>query len=544
MKTTTAAPSPKPARRSRTSSSATIHGEIQRLAAAMLNGRLDERGNVAALSGEDADLIALVNRMLDTLVSPLRLAAHTIDEIAHGRIPAFVIDDYQGEYNHLKQNINTLLATLYGLHSETQHLIGSINEGNLKTRGNDWDFEGVWRELIGGVNGTLDAVITPINEAGTVLKRLAAYDLGARMQGKYHGDHAAIKKAMNATAESLHTAVSQVAETVELVSTVGSHITHSSEVVSRGAFEQERQLSESAETLEHISESSHRSAQNTLVAQTTAQKAAAAISTAKTAMEGMLGTMSEIRTSADNTAAIIQEIDAIAKQTESISTSAADKAVRVRSSAGGFGVVAKEIRTFSLKCEDAVKRLEDFYRQILEGMAFTDEKIGEQLKTEFEFFIKDLDKIASQSGLLGVNAAIEAAHVEGAGHDFEALTEEIRNLAQHSTDAATKSDSLIKCSTDLARKGEEYSLSVVGHLASAVEGAQTIVTLTEEITEDSHQQASAIEELSCTVTQINEVTRLNATSAHESSTAAKDLDRQVKKLSATVSKFRLDSAAA
>ena len=106
----------------------TLHREIQRLAEAMMNGRLDERGDPAQFTGDDAALVLMVNRMLDTLVTPLRLAAGAIDEIAHGRIPPFVIDDYTGEYNNLKRNLNTLLATLYGLHSETQHLIGNIVE--------------------------------------------------------------------------------------------------------------------------------------------------------------------------------------------------------------------------------------------------------------------------------------------------------------------------------------------------------------------------------------------------------------------------------
>ena len=155
-----------------------------------MNGRLDERGNPGRFEGEDAKLIALVNRMLDTLVTPLRLAADAIDQISHGTIPPFVIDDYQGEYNNLKRNLNILLATLYGMHNETQNLISNINEGKLRTRGNDWDFGGIWRDLISGVNGTLDAVIDPVSEASTVLSRLANYDLRARMQGRYRGEHA------------------------------------------------------------------------------------------------------------------------------------------------------------------------------------------------------------------------------------------------------------------------------------------------------------------------------------------------------------------
>jgi hypothetical protein len=170
------------------------HDEILRLAEAMMEGRLSERGTPSDFDGEDARLISLVNRMLDALVSPLRLAANAIDQISHGTIPPFVIDDYKGEYNTLKQNLNILLATLYGLHNETRNLIVNINEGKLKARGNDWDFGGIWRDLIAGVNGTLDAVTDPLIEAGSILKLLSNYDLTARMNGRYRGEHAMIKK--------------------------------------------------------------------------------------------------------------------------------------------------------------------------------------------------------------------------------------------------------------------------------------------------------------------------------------------------------------
>ncbi len=526
-----------------TTGSLTVQEEIQRLAEAMMQGELGARGNPLAFSGADAELITLVNRMLDTLIAPLRLAGNALDEIAHGRIPPFVIDDYQGEYNDIKRNINTLLATLYGLHNETQSLIGNIKEGKLKTRGNDWDYEGIWLDLIAGVNGTLDAITGPLHEASDVLARLAAYDLSARMRGRYHGEHAVIKKAMNATAESLHGAIAQVSETVELVSVVGRTIAESSRLVSQGAADQERQLSETAANLAQISATSVKSSQNTSDARENAQQAAASIASGKESMERMLEAMAEIRSSADDSASIVQEIDTIAKETATLSSSAAEKAVKVRTSAGGFGVVANEIRRLSKTCEEAVNRLEDFCKRriaICQSQGVGSEV--DKLQTEFQYLIDDLDNIAMSSGLLGVNAAIEAAYVEGAGNDFELLTDEIRQLASRSTEAANKTESLILNSVEHARRGEELSKEIDQHLAIAVDGAGTIGMLTDEISLASQDQASGLEMISRAVSHINEVTRSNAASAIESTEATKELEQQVKKLTTMVSKFRLEAA--
>ncbi|GAM08716.1 chemoreceptor McpA [Geobacter sp. OR-1] len=527
---------PEPAQ---THSDSALHDELSRLAAAMMEGRLDERGDPSTHAGADAELIALVNRMLDTLVAPLHLAAGAIDEIAHGRIPPFVIDDYKGEFNNIKLNLNTLLATLYGLNNETRNLIGGIEQGKLRTRGNDWDYEGIWHDLISGVNRTLDGIINPVHEASAVLERLAGYELGARMKGKYRGEHAVIKKAMNATAESLHSAIAQVAESVGTVTDVGNRITQISHIVSEGAAEQKNQLSETSKNLAQISESSIKSAQNTNDARQNSQLAAESIATAKEEMERMLDTMGEIRASSDNTAAIVQEIDAIAKETETLSTSAAEKATRVRSSAGGFGVVANEIRNLSVRCENAVKQLEDFRGGIRFDNGSGDRQEMEKLQNEFQYLIDDLNNIAMLSNLLGVNAAIEAAHVEGAGNDFEGLTEEIRQLAKRSTDASKRTDLFIRNSVELSHRGESLAKEIDDLLVGAVQGAHTIGTLTDEISMASQEQASGLDMISRAVSQINDVTHKNAEGAFESAEAARNLESEVNKLARMVSKFRL-----
>ena len=517
----------------------TMRLEIQRLAEAMQQGRLDERLDEGCFAGDDAEQAMEINRMVEALVRPLRLASGALNEIAHGRIPAFVIDDYPGEYNDIKRNLNTLLATIYGMHNETRDLIGNISAGRLQTRGNDWDYQGIWRELIAGVNGTLDAVLHPINEASTVLGRLAGYDLGARMQGGYHGEHAAIKKAMNATAESLHSAVSQVAETVDLVSTVGASISRGNQNVANGAAEQERQLAETTSTVTHLAEYAQKCAESTAEARTGAQGAVQAITTVKVEMERMLAAMQEIRASADDTAGIIQQIDTIAKETDQLSTNAATKATVVRSSASGFGVVAQEIRKLSERCEEAGKKLRGFQQRVDFSAKSGRSETIDTLLSEYDDLIHDLKNVATNSSLLGVNAAISAAHVEGAGNDFEILTEEIRQLARRSAEAAKQTEVLVRGSITMSRKGEEVSREIDRHLAGAVAGAEQIGGLTEEIARATQEQASGLEEISRAITQINDVTARNAATSLESTTAAQHLDQQVKKLSRMVSTFRL-----
>ncbi len=514
--------------------------EILRLAEAMVNGELDERGNPDDFEGEDRRLITLVNRMLDALVAPLRLAANAIDQISHGTIPPFLIDDYKGEYNDLKLNLNTLLATLYGLHNETNNLIVKINEGQLRTRGNDWDFSGIWSDLIRGVNGTLDAITDPVHEAGIVLSKLADYDLRARMKGQYKGEHAMIKRVINGTANSLHSAIAQVAESVESVTEVGNRIAMSSLTVERGATEQNRQVSEASKNLSHISESSSTTTRNTENAREKAQQSVQAITAGKKAMERMLVAMDQIRKTAENTTTIIQEIDAIARETDALASSAAEKAVIIRSSAGGFGVVATEIRNLAKRSQATARRLDEFGEKFKTKSREDGEDTLKSMQKEFRTIIEDLLDVSKVSHYLGLNASVAAAHVEVTGDRFEIMTEEIRRFAKRSTDAARRTEELIRESVENARKGEEISREIDDRLAEAVKGGNIINRLTEEISSGSQEQAMGLGEIIKAVDQINQVTRMNTSIAKESAESARILETETKKLGQMVSKFQIE----
>jgi methyl-accepting chemotaxis protein len=362
-------------------------------------------------------------------------------------------------------------------------------------------------------------------------------------QARYRGEHAVIKKAMNGTAESLQSAIAQVADSVGSVTEVGNRIARSSQTVEKGATEQDRQISEASKNLNHILESSLKTAQNTANAQCNAQSSVKSITASKEAMERMLAAMLEIRSAADNTVTIVQEIDTIAKETELLSSSAAGKALKIRSSAGGFGVVASEIRKLSTRSRDAAKRLDDFGERFHTESREDGAETIEKMKKEFGTIIKDLNNVALVSHYLGLNAATEAAHVEFAGDSFEGLTEEIRQLAMRSTNAAKRTEELIKCSVDFARKGEALSQEIDDQLAVAVDGGNTISVLTDEITLGSQEQARGLDEISNAVAQINEVTRQNAESARESAAAAKILEQETRKLSLIVNKFRTSDSA-
>ena len=306
----------------------------------------------------------------------------------------------------------------------------------------------------------------------------------------------------------------------------------SSSTVAGGAEEQKRRLEDASDNIDKLADNARTSARNTEEAQKNARQAAGAVTTAKQSMEGMLAAMSEISTSAENTATIVVEIDSIAKETGKLSTSAREKAVRVMTSAGGFGVVAEEIRKLSGRCTESASNMKALQKKMA---ARKDEPLlGDVLQ-----LIADMNELAIFSNMLGINAAIEAAHVGGAGADFSVLTGEIHDLASRSTDAARRTEVLVRNAVDQSTHGVSLSRGIDKHLADAAEGADAISRLANDISTATAEQAGSIERINESVSQINLVTQKNAISAAESLGAASNLNGQMKQLSSMVKKFKV-----
>ena len=107
-------------------------------------------------------------------------------------------------------------------------------------------YNGGYREIVNGINSTLDAVIVPLKEGVTALEKMATGDLTVRITSTYKGDHQIIKNSINGLAESISNALSEVTEAVQATASASNEISSSSEEMAAGAQEQSSQTTEVA----------------------------------------------------------------------------------------------------------------------------------------------------------------------------------------------------------------------------------------------------------------------------------------------------------
>ncbi len=183
--------------------------EAGKLTDAAVEGKLDTRGDPSQFSGDYAQIVQGVNDTLDAVIQPLNVAAEYIDRISKGDIPEEITDEYKGDFNEIKNNLNKCIESVNGLVAEAGKLADAAVEGKLDTRGDSTQFSGDYAKIVQGVNNTLDAVIEPLNVAAEYIDRISKGDIPEEITEEYKGDFNEIKNNLNKCIESVNGLVAE-----------------------------------------------------------------------------------------------------------------------------------------------------------------------------------------------------------------------------------------------------------------------------------------------------------------------------------------------
>ena len=350
----------------------------------------------------------------------------------------------RSEHDRLSKHFISINSALYGLVDESRRVLKAAQTGTLDVRGKVDQFEGVYAELMQGLNNTLDAVVRPLHEASAILERVAARDLSARMQGDYQGDFAALKHALNTAATNLDEGLVLVATGAEQVSEASKQIDAGSQTLAQGTSEQASTLQEVSSSLREMdamsSQNAQRAQQAQLVAEQTRQSADQGIASIQRLSEAI----EAIKTSSDETAKIIKTIDDIAFQTNLLALNAAVEAARAGDAGKGFAVVAEEVRSLAMRSADAAKNtaklIEEAAQKAASGVSLHHEVLG------------NLEEITSQVHRMGATMTEIADASEQQSHGVKQITEAVAQLNQVTQQTAATSEEAASTVAQLTRQ--------------------------------------------------------------------------------------------
>ena len=181
-----------------------MSNDATRLATAAVEGKLATRADATQHQGDFRKIVEGVNATLDAVIGPLNVAATYVDRISKGDIPPKITDSYNGDFNTIKNNLNTAIDAVNKLTADASLLTKAAIEGRLATRADAAQHHGDFRKIVEGVNATLDAVIGPLNVAATYVDRISKGDIPPKITDAYNGDFNTIKNNLNTAIDAVN----------------------------------------------------------------------------------------------------------------------------------------------------------------------------------------------------------------------------------------------------------------------------------------------------------------------------------------------------
>lgn len=245
----------------------------------------------------------------------------------------------------------------------------------------------------------------------------------------------------------------------------------------------------------------------------------------------------QIDSASHGVAAASEQLSVISRQLNNTTTDQEDRTAQIATAitemASAVEEVANNAQNALTATEEADKKVRsgleevDTNRKTMDEMSGSITETSERLRNlnewaqEITGVMDVIQKIAEQTNLLALNAAIEAARAGEQGRGFAVVADEVRNLASNTH----KSTEQIQKTAEGLSKGANEAVTAMAQLS----------TLAGESVESSHRTGAAFEDVGDSVTQVVEVNVQISTATEEQAAVAKDISESVNTLSSSVS---------
>ncbi len=149
--------------------------------------------------------------------------------------------------------------------------------------------------------------------------------------------------------------------------------------------------------------------------------------------------------------------------------------------------------------------------------------------------ISIIEEIARQTDLLALNAAIEAARAGEHGKGFAVVASEVRKLAERSQTAAGEIGKLSSSSVEIAESAGQMLDKLVPDIRRTAE-------LVKEITVASEEQNAGAGQINKAIQELDKVIQQNASASEEMASSSEELASQAEQLQSAIEFFKVDVA--
>ncbi|MFH0796428.1 MAG: HAMP domain-containing protein [Candidatus Omnitrophota bacterium] len=195
--------------------------ETQALAKAAAEGQLSKRGDAEGFKGEFKEIVQQINDVLNSVTAPLQVIADYIERIARGHLPSQIPYNYKGDFEVIKNNLNTCLSAINLVIDDTDTLAKATGEGQLNIRIDVSRHQGDYHKIVQRTNEMLDAITGPLSVIGDYIERLAQGDISSKITYSYSGALETLKNNLNTCIDALNRLTADM-ETITRTATEGT----------------------------------------------------------------------------------------------------------------------------------------------------------------------------------------------------------------------------------------------------------------------------------------------------------------------------------
>jgi methyl-accepting chemotaxis protein WspA len=203
-----------------------------------------------------------------------------------------------------------------------------------------------------------------------------------------------------------------------------------------------------------------------------------------------------------------------------------------------------------IQMEDAMRSLATATTTISAALGVMNEKAS-----NINSVVTTITKVADQTNLLSLNAAIEAEKAGEYGAGFAVVAREIRRLADRTAVATLEIEQMVKemqssVSTgvmEMDRFTQQVGNNVDrvgkigGQIATTIEQMQSLTPRFEEVSHSMQQQFEGAQQISTAIAQLSETSQQTVQSLQETNLAVNQLDDAAQGLQEVVSQFKVES---